>query len=502
MGSKQTVKTLKRWNVITIISFIVIAFLIFIRFYRASDFFSFNFDEEYQASLAFEQVKDFHLIWIGVSASNIGYYLGPGFTYLNALLFKLTGGDPISLAYFAPFLGVLTGLSLYFVVKEIFNKKVAFLSMVFYLGSTLVNFYDRRFWNPLPIPFITIWLFYSLFKAQKGSRYFILTSFLLATSLHVHLALLVFWPVVIFLVIKNIKKITPKTWIISIGLYLIIISPLIVFDFVHNFDNLLTPVRYIQNKNIEHQKVTSGTIRSHWHVWIASLSRYWYIKPVTDIQNEQCLGQQCLITPGKIWLSLLSLASIAYLVFKSFKDRKKQYLILMTAFSMIFFIFYPGYSAEYYLLNFFVLFPIILALFFEKLPNWLTVIVVSLFIIFNSLTIINSTQSKFGLNTKKIGIKKVMTVIGDKPYALENYGKDPRKYHSYGGWRYLFRTYGKKPAQAFADEFFGWIYQNDIVDEKPIYRVVVSEDIEYNKSKQKPILKFKEGAYYFYVFKY
>jgi len=51
-----------------------------------------------------------------------------------------------------------------------------------------------------------------------------------------------------------------------------------------------------------------------------------------------------------------------------------------------------------------------------------------------------------------------MTIIGDKPYALENYGKDPRKYHSYGGWRYLFRVYGKKPARAFADEFFGWIY--------------------------------------------
>jgi len=80
-----------------------------------------------------------------------------------------------------------------------------------------------------------------------------------------------------------------------------IISPLIVFNFVHNFDNLLTPIRYIQNKNIEHQKLTTGIISSHWHVWIASLSRYWYIKPVTDIQNEQCLGQQCLITPGKIW---------------------------------------------------------------------------------------------------------------------------------------------------------------------------------------------------------
>jgi len=41
-----------------------------------------------------------------------------------------------------------------------------------------------------------------------------------------------------------------------------------------------------------------------------------------------------------------------------------------------------------------------------------------------------------------------------------------------------------------------------MTDKKPFYRVVVSEDIEYNKSKKKPVLKFKEGSYYFYVFKY
>ena len=173
----------------------------------------------------------------------------------------------------------------------------------------------------------------------------------------------------------------------------------------------------------------------------------------------------------------------------------------MTAFSMIFFIFYPGYSAEYYLLNFFVLFSVILGLFFEKLPNWFTIIFVAFFIIFNSLTILNSTQARFGLNTRKNGIKKVMMTVGDKPYALENYGKDPRKYHPYGGWRYLFKIYGKKPVQSFADEFFGWIYQDEISNEKPFYRIVVSEDVEY-KSLAKPVLRFKQGAYYFYVFKF
>src|SRR3989344_6365810 len=78
--------------------FFLIAIL---RLYKVAEFFTFNFDEEYQASLAWEQVKNFHPIWIGVSASNVGYYLGPGFTYLNAFLFKISNGDPISLAWFS-----------------------------------------------------------------------------------------------------------------------------------------------------------------------------------------------------------------------------------------------------------------------------------------------------------------------------------------------------------------------------------------------------------------
>ena len=485
------------FNLLLIVIFLVFLFL---RFWRAADFFSFNFDEEYQAHLAYEQVKNFHLIWIGVSASNIGFYLGPGFTYLNALLFKLTNGDPISLAYFAPSMGVLTGLSIYFVTNEIFNKKVGVIAMIFYLGSTLMNFFDRRFWNPLPIPFITIWLFYFLHKAKKDTRYFIAVSFLMACSLHVHLSLLVFWPVALFYVIKNIKLISLKTWIISIGVYLIVVSPLIVFDIVHNFDNILTPIRYIQNKNIEHQKINSTTINSHWSVWLGSLSRYLYIAPVTDLQNEQCLGQHCNITPGHGLITFASMIALGYLVYGAIKERKRRYLLMMILFSMIFFVLYPGYSAEYYLLPFFVLFPIALAIFLDALPIVLTILAIVIFVIFNSLTILNSTQAQYGLTVKKAAVEKVMAVVGNKPYTLENYGKDPRRYHAYGGWRYLFRVYGRKPTNSFADEFFGWIYQNEITNEKPIYRVVVSDDIRH-KSSQKPISSFKKGAYHIYVFK-
>jgi hypothetical protein len=92
-----------------------------------------------------------------------------------------------------------------------------------------------------------------------------------------------------------------------------------------------------------------------------------------------------------------------------------------------------------------------------------------------------------------------MVVVDDKPYSLETYGKDSRKYHPYGGWRYLFRIYGKKPVQSFADEFFGWIYQDEMTDEKPQMKVAISEGIPY-KSKEEPMIVFKSGNYYGYIF--
>lgn len=92
-----------------------------------------------------------------------------------------------------------------------------------------------------------------------------------------------------------------------------------------------------------------------------------------------------------------------------------------------------------------------------------------------------------------------MSAVGEKTFYLETVGKDPRKYHPYGGWRHLFRVYGKTPTQSNADEFFGWIFPEELTNEKPKLRVLISEDFHYKTNKN--ILKqFNSGAYYGYIF--
>jgi len=208
--------------------FLLVGILIFSRFYQIEKFFYFGVDEEYQALLAWSQIKNFHITWIGVSASNIGYYLGPGLTYLGAILLWLSRGNPIiSFAYFASFIGIATALSLYFITLKLYNFKTALISLFLYTFSPFAFYYDRRYW-PIAIPLIALWLFYSLIQSFKNSRWLFLTAFLIGISYHIHITLWLFWPLIFFTfgVLYFNKKINISFIIYSIFIFIFTTLPL------------------------------------------------------------------------------------------------------------------------------------------------------------------------------------------------------------------------------------------------------------------------------------
>ena len=451
-------------------------FVIFLRFYKSAEWFTFNFDEEYQALLAWSQVKDFHPIWIGVSASNFGFYLGPAFTYLNALLFWIGKGDLTILAYFSSLFGLVTLLSLYVVASRIYSQKVAIIASLFYGFSALLIYFDHRFWNPTPIAFVTIWLLYSLYRAGKDPRWFILSAILMASGLHIHLSLMVYWPLVILLVLKNIKKISLSTWVISIFSYLAIVSHLIVFDINHNFDDLLGPIRYILSPKTSGSVFGMDQLSYHLHnVWF-SVSRMLYLKPFTNIQEEHGLGAHGDMTQPVFLVSLFVITGLVWFLKKSLTEKRLRILAWMIISILLFYLIYPSTGCEYYLLSFFIMTTIVLGLFLEKLSWKLLAPLFAIYIATNSITIFTTTQSQYGLSARRNLINQIMPVIGDSPFSLETVGKDPKPYHPYGGWRYLFQTYGNTPNSSFADEYFGWIYPDEFTSEKLLYRVVISED--------------------------
>lgn len=471
--------------------------ILLIRLWKVPEFFSFNFDEEYQATLAWSIVKDFHVIWIGVSTSGLKYYLGPGFTYLNAALFYLTRGDPVILAYFSALWGLVTTTSVFYISKKIFDTKTSVISAVIYGASSLFVFYDRRFWNPLPIPFVAIWLTYSLIMAKEDSRWYILTAVLIASAFHIHLSLMVFWPIILFSVLSNIRKIKIKTWILMIGSYLIITLPLIVFDFVHNFDNFLAPFKFLTGRGESDHTPIQGLILPHLtHLWYI-LGRIWFLRFHTNIQEEHNLGIHGNVTQPHPLLSLFSILILLYFFLKIKVDKKITVLRIVFLLYLGGFIFYPGIAGEYFLLAFLTLFTLAAGLFLSRLPNPISIAVISIFIAVNAITVLSSNQGIYGLATRKILIQKVMKNLGNNSFSLETFGPDKRKYHPYGGWRFLFKVYGRAPDQSFADEFFGWIYHDEISIEKPRIKVIVTENLEYHTPNISKV--YREGPYRAYI---
>jgi len=483
-------------------AFFVFALIILLRLWKVQEYFSFNFDEEYQATLAWSLVKDFHVIWIGVSTSGLKYYLGPGFTYLNWLLFKIGRGDPLMLAYFASIWGIVTSASVWYVTSRLVNKKAALFAALLYGVSAFFIFYDRRFWNPLPIPFISIWMVYTLTKAKENSRWLIVSAILMASAYHVHLSLMVFWPVFLYVIFSLRKKIHITTWALMFGSYLLVTSPLIVFDFVHNFDNILAPLRFIQSS--ADGRTTQGvglmeTMISHGQIIMQSLGKILFLKPFTNIQEEHNLGAYGgAATNPPLFLSLVAFGIVAWFVKKNIKVEKLSIVVITLIVYAILFVMYSGVAGSYFILAPLTLVTVAFGWFLGRIDIRPAVLLAAIFTLTSTTTIVTATQERFGLKIRKEIVIESMHYLKDEPFALEIYGKDPRKYHPYGGWRYLYKAYGRTPVASFADEPFGWIYPDELSSLLPTYTLVIHEDLN-KKPDGRIIATIKKGAYTAYV---
>lgn len=485
------------WNILLASIF---GLIIFLRFWKIPQLFNFTLAEEMQAHMSWEQVKNFHPVWIGVSAAYIKYYYGPGFLYLNSLLFYIAK-DPVILGYFTFVLGMTTLFSIYHIAKNLFSKNIALFATIIYGVSALINYHDRRFWTPSPIPLITIWLIYSLIKAKGNTRWYILTAILIGSAFHLHMSLLLLLFPTLISVLLNIKKIKISTWLIMIGCYLILTSPLIVYDIVHNYDNLLMPLRVITANNYtELSTFTLSNTFNHAASVFSTLGRLWFLKFNTNPHDEVILESHFNMSQGNFWLSLLSVFALIYFFIN---NRRSGYVFFFIPLIIIplSYILYPSYNPEYYLLSFITLMTVVIGFWLASLPKPISVIIIALFISANVITVINSSE-KYGLTIRKQLVQQTMKVIGSQSFYLDMDGEinTPKKFFPYAGWRFLYKAYGKTPNQSSTDQLLGWLYPDEISQEKPQLKVIISDTIQ-PKFKEKPLSIFKSGPYYAYIFK-
>lgn len=458
-----------------------------LRLYHLPLHFPFTADEEYQATYARTIVQDFHPVWIGVSAADTGFYLGPYFTYLTAFLLSMSHGDPLLGGYTSALLGAITSILLYYLAKQIAGTRVGYSSALLYCFSPLMIYFDQRFWNPSPSAFLVCLLLLSLLNLRHQKWWLLGTAFSLGAMWHVHLALVPLYLVACWMIWESRSKVTRAPVILALVLFCCMLLPLLIFDYNHAWSNLLTPVRLL------HAPSHTLDVGAHLENLGETFARFVYLRP--GLTNDGELRNACIggsTTPPVVMTILALLPLIIFLYHpKTWQHQGLRILAMAIVVLMCSFVFYPGPIAPYYALGLIPLYFMVLALLFQK--YWQPLLLLFMLL---ALQTVSKTDVRYGLAMKRDLIDKTMQVIGTRPFSLIEDGDC----HKYAGWRYLFLTYGRMPKTSTTDASLGWLYPHEIGEHDADLQLTLTAPGE-SIAPNAPLYVITSGGYTAYITK-
>lgn len=469
-----------------------------LRLLTVSNLLVFSPDEAYQTYLAQTLIKNFHIIWIGMSAGSFDLFLGPFWIYFIYPFLWIFSGDPVILGYIGGILGVITTFLIYLIGKKSFSEKVGLLASLLYAISPLLIYYDQK---PYPngISILSVLMLFSMLMTKFSKWWWVLFAASYGLVFHVHLSLIPVIFVAIYWVISNRKTLSKKVTTVSILVFLMVVSPLIAFDFLHDFSNVSTPLRILKNSS------EFSSNHNHFGTLFESMGRVIYLNPNSNSADEilwPCDSASITTRTTPIWIiSLLSMLTLLYFMIKkeNWKDKNRRLLILLSfVFLIPFTVLGIINPVEYYLVGFFPIFFLMLGILVDGLKKsakiWAYTFI-GIIVLMGIYTVI-SAKGEYGLSTKKKLIAEVMNVLGNDPYELDEMGDC----HRYGGWRYLFSVYGRKPEKSSEDKSFGWLYPDELSNRETKYSVIIKETRA--PSELEPGYKYMidEGGFSAYIF--
>ena len=241
--------------------FAVLLLASFLRFYRLSEYMTFLGDEGRDALIVQRVLTTFDLPLIGPPTSVGNMYLGPAYYYMMSVPMAIFWLNPVAAAGMVALIGVGIVFLIYYLGKLWYGTFAGIIASFLYAVSPVTIIYSRSSWNPNPAPFFALIAFLALTRARlsKDFRWFGLVGIALALASQMHYLTLILIPIFGLLwliqlgIITKIKK--PfrgkNFWqgtILAIAGFLIVMSPLFVFDIKHNFVNYKAMSNFLLDK--------------------------------------------------------------------------------------------------------------------------------------------------------------------------------------------------------------------------------------------------------------
>lgn len=231
---------LKNKSILTILSiFIIVAYSLFS--YRLEEVpLGINGDEAviaYNAALISKDGKDSEgrFLPIFTKVENSNDWKQPVMVYATVLVFKLFGISYFNLKMVSVLTAVVSGILIFFMVKEVLGIKSAVASLVIYLSIPIVMIQSHiNIENIAPLPFITVWLWMLLrYLNVRNTRYLIVAGIMLGISIYSYLGLRLVMPVLTSISVIYIwglnKKNNIKDQVYPVLIFIMTIIPFIVF---------------------------------------------------------------------------------------------------------------------------------------------------------------------------------------------------------------------------------------------------------------------------------
>ena len=482
---KRTVSASKQFPLVLFF----ILFLAFIfRFYNLRELFLFGMDAEYEAFLVRNIVNGVHFPAIGVNAADLGIYLGPIFIYLSVIPYILFFGSPMGFAVFASAIGVFTTYVMFRIVKTMFGGKAGYFASFFYAVSFLASFYDRNFWNPTLVPLLSLLICYFIYRINlKQYRYLYFLAVAFGLSFHTHLSLLIYTPLIIWIILKHWQFIGKKILIYSLLLFLSLQLPQIIFEFRHNFTNSRAVITLLTGS--QDQNTLKSSVSERGKVFLNYLGRFLWVPPSPDIFVEKGLCKELNSFKKNAYPEMIGLIFLCFIYFTFLHQKSKnennnpasRLVISIFILSLIAVLFYNRNFQEYYLQYLTPFLAVILGVVASqlwekrKIQPYIFMFFIIYFVI-NMLTLLTANNSYSYLKKKKT-IKFTREILKDAPYNLEAFGDCTR----FAGWRYLFEYYHHRPNSSYMDSYFGWLYQ-DKNETSPAEKIVLLSMIDPRSS--------------------
>ena len=411
---------------------------LFFRIYKLEIFYPWGHDQDLFAWIAKDIVVDHHFRLIGQETSITGLFIGPIFYYLIALSFILFNMNPLSGAVVSTAVSLLTIISIYWVFRKFFSKSVGLIGAFLYAVSPGAVFLDRWVVPTQPTILWSVWFLYVLLSILKGNfQILIPLSILIGLIWHVHIAfipLLILLPVAYLLSDKkNYKfKVSLKTLMISAVVLFGLISPFVVFETRHGFQQIksLINATYQDKGDLTGGDRLTKVITSGG----SSLAGAFALSGTVIQLNPLLTGS----------LPFLLLMGIFYLWYKRILD-KNQTILFVSWYVIVFLgqFFSKRIITEYYFNNLFVILFLILSLVltqFKTVLRKFPVIEILLagYLVVNFAWLISRQDDLGGFLYKRQAIEYIKSDVDSKGFSCIAISYIESQPGGGSGFRYLF----------------------------------------------------------------